>query len=109
MNRILYVFLDVDARSQHLGLSKIAATKSINTDKLKKNEHVIFINKKRDKIKVISHEGIMTYKKSMHGPLDLMAIEHIAQCFNEDSSIDWTKAQQLALEKALEKKSRTRQ
>lgn len=99
MNRIIRVFLNVDMRNQHTGLTNVALRENISLKKLKLNEHVIFINNKKNRLKMFSSNGLLSYLKSDKGALNLNLIEQIPRCFNENETINWTKAQRLALEK----------
>lgn len=103
MNKIIRVFLNVDMRNQHNGLTRVAANESVDLLKIKPHEHVIFINTRKNKLKMFSTNGVLSYVMAKEGMLNLAMIEQIPRCFNQDSTLDWNKAQRLALEKQLGK------
>lgn len=76
MNRVLHVYKDVDFRMQHPGLQAIMGNR-----KLKPGEHVVFLNRAMNRIKVMSSENILTYKRTEKGRIDLDMIRHIPSAF----------------------------
>lgn len=74
MNRITKLFYEVDLKCGHAGLGKLAAKHGVNVGGLKPGEHVLFVNKRRDKVKVMSHGGVLSYFKSLHGRLSLAEV-----------------------------------
>lgn len=93
MNRILRVFLDTDLICNHTGLSKIASKKSINLDGLKSTEHVLFVNSKKNRVKIYSHEGVLIYLVLKDGEqLDMRTLSLIPQAFSKSGRFDYTKA-----------------
>lgn len=101
MNKILRVFLDVDMRNQHDGLSTLATKNKVNLSNLDPGCHVIFINSKQNKIKVFSCRGTLTYIRKDKGRIDLNFISMIPQAFNDFGELEWAKAEKLSLEKRL--------
>lgn len=101
-NKIVRVFVDTPMYCQHDGLSAIAAKAKVNLEKLPDGEHVIFINRARDKIKVFSSRGLLSYRRRKEG-INIGVIEEIPNSFNEHGEIDWVAAERRALEKDLEK------
>lgn len=75
-NKILHVYKDVDFRMQHPGLKALMGNKN-----LKPGEHVIFLNRKMNRIKVMSKGDVLTYKVSERGRLDMDMIRHIPETF----------------------------
>jgi hypothetical protein len=102
-NTICRVFQDTDMKNQHLGLKTIALSKKVNLDNLVPGEHVIFVNKACDKLKMYSHRGLLSYLRSDRGKLDLGMIQMIPVCFGSDGNINWKKAELLSLERKLKK------
>ncbi len=102
MNKVVHIFQNVDMRNQHDGLAKLAQKKGVKLAELDKGKHVIFINANVNKIKMYSTDGgpdgVLSYKRSSGGPLNLGMIENIPHCFGADGKIDWVKAEKITLE-----------
>lgn len=99
-NKVVHCFQKVDMRNQHDGLTRIAQKSKVRLDQLGAGEHVIFINANLNKVKMYSASGVLSYKRSDGGCLNLGMIEQIPLCF-EGGKVDWDKAEKLALEKQL--------
>lgn len=68
--KITQVFLGVDMRNSHDGLSKIAWEFNIDTKKLPQNHMLIFINRKHTHLKVYVHGNIIAHCKRDRISLD---------------------------------------
>lgn len=101
MNKILRVFLETDMRSQHDGLIKVAKAQKVDLTSVNMGEHVLFINRKMDRIKLYSSSGVLSYFRSTKGRLSLHVIEQIPRCFDAKGKINWDQAERLALDKQL--------
>ena len=81
-------FLDTDMRCQHDGLSKIAIDNKLNVHKLKHGEHAVFINRSKNRIKMLSHGGVLSYLKLKRGEvLDLNTLKYIPAAFNDSGDL----------------------
>lgn len=95
-NKIIHVFTNADLRCGHDGLRRLAKSKA----NLKKGEHAVFINSARDKMKILSHGDLLSYKRSVRGKLDLETVRHIPDAFGVQGGFSYRKA----LEKVLKEK-----
>jgi len=93
MNTITHCFLEADLRGQHASLAN-AAKKGAKVDvsKLKSGQHLLFINRKRDKMKMFSANNIVSYMKLPSGTIDLGAIKHFGSCFDKDLEMTYSQA-----------------
>ena len=108
MNKIVRVFLDTNMSLQHQGLFLLAKSKNVNLNYLGKNEHVVFINKGLNKVKVYSNSRLVSYLRLDDGrKLDLNIISMIPSCFGSDLRIDWDKAEAMSLDRKLKNKPAT--
>jgi len=101
-NRVIRIFKDTNMQNQHDGLAKIAMKNKVRVDQLGQGEHVVFINKACNYIKMYSANGVLTSKKEK-GTINMHSIEMIPLCFDPDGKLNWDKADRLALEKQLAK------
>jgi hypothetical protein len=105
MNKIVRVFLDTNLSLQHNGLFMLAAKNKVNLTKLDLGEHVVFVNKALNKVKVYSCGGIVSYMRRDDGQrIDLGLISHIPTCFDKQLRLDWEKAAALSLDQKLKNK-----
>ena len=92
MNRVVAVFVGVDLRCQHDGLAKVARKRRVEPLKLKPGQHVVFVNGKRDKVKMYSANMIVSYLKLPRGEVvDLRALKYFPESFS-GGEISYTKA-----------------
>jgi hypothetical protein len=101
-NQVVHLFKDVDMRNQHNGLQRIAQKQKVRLDALGAGEHVVFLNSRLNKVKLYSHQGVLSYYRSPSGKLNLHIVEQIPACFSAKGGMDWDKADRLALERLLE-------
>jgi len=92
MGKILRVFYDADLRCYHDGLAERAKKEGVDVKNLKAGEYAVFINSKRDRIKVFAAENVIAYQKSEHGRLDLNALKRIPEVFESRGGFSYTKA-----------------
>jgi hypothetical protein len=99
--RIIHLLSDTHMGLGHHGLSKLAR-KMIGRDpsELKEGELLMFVNRKRDKLKILGFKGLVVgYLKMPAGqPLMMDAIQFIPKTFNPASGIDYNAAVKRALE-----------
>lgn len=101
-NRVTHIFRDADLRGQHNGLTQMALDHKVRLDKLGGGDHVLFINTRTDKVKIMSAAGVLSYYRSPKGKLNLNAIAHLPEAFAA-GKFSWEKADNAALDKLLEK------
>jgi len=105
MNTVIRCFLDVDMRCQHFGLSKHAKKYKVDVSKLKAGEHVMFINKAINRVKIYSAGGVLSYLATK-GILDLAAVGQIPTCFGSDIQVKYASAIKLMFKQREIKKGR---
>lgn len=106
MNKIIRVFLDTDMRCQHPGLVLIAAKEGIKLDALEQNEHALFLNKFKNKVKIYSHNKVLSYMRHDKGKLDLMALQEIPKTFATKGHLDFDAAIKKSLLTRIERKNK---
>jgi hypothetical protein len=99
MNRILRVIFEADMRGGHRALSSLAKDLKIYVDKLNDGEHVVFINRRLDRIKVYSSRNVLSYHLS-HTKLDLTALSYFSQCYGA-KGFSYDEALKKSLQKRL--------
>ncbi len=90
-NEIIQVFLDVDMRAGHRGLADVAKKRKVDVLNLDPGEHVVFVNRKVDKIKIYSARNVLSYLLS-DKQLDISALSYFSDCygakgFNYDNAL----------------------
>lgn len=97
------VFVGVDMRGQHGGLSKLAKSKGIDLRNLGVGEAVVFISRDRMRIKTVSYNGVLAYIKAADPkrPFDLSSINEFAKAFRPNGTMDYDKALKARLTKTL--------
>lgn len=78
---IVQVFQDADLRSGHDGLTKLAKKHGIATGLLEAGSFVVFINSRKDKVKIFAANNTISYTKSPSGRLQMEAISKIPTYF----------------------------
>lgn len=98
------VFLGVDLRLGHDGLSAYAATRKVKMTELRPGEAVVFINTKRTYMKSYSWNKVLSSVRSVdiNRPIDIDVMDYLAQAFNKDGTMDYPKALKMALETKLQ-------
>lgn len=82
MNRLLRVFLNTHMGLGHVGLCLLASKNQVRLDALKNGEHVAFVNRQRNKVKVYSSGDVLHYIRLPQGEkLRMEAIQWIPSCF----------------------------
>lgn len=82
MNKIVRVFLDTNMACQHNGLRSLASKHGVKLEALDNREHVIFVNKARNRVKLYSANGVISYLWKEKGRLDMMALSMIPETFS---------------------------
>lgn len=92
MSQVLQVFLDSDLRAGHIGLSKKARQAGHSTDSLDPGQFLVFVNTKRNRMKVYAARQIIAYIQTPKGEhVDLRTIQHIPNVFR-GGQVDYSKA-----------------
>jgi len=85
-NRIIRFFPGSDLRKGHIGLAKLARRKGIDPQNLKLGEYLIFMNNRKDKIKLFASNNIIAYLRLPQGEyISLDTIREIPNYFNGKS------------------------
>lgn len=107
MSRIrTVVFIDnVHMGLGHDGLTLVAKKFSVDPARLGDGEIVMFLNRGRDKLKIMGKQGkVIGYLKMPNkSRIMLDAIQYIPQCFGADGSLNYDAAIKKALEERLAK------
>ena len=78
---VIRVFLNADLRCGHDGLTAMAKKEKINLAELEYGQFTVFINSKKDKLKVYAQNDVLAYYRSPHGRLEMRAIDKIPMAF----------------------------
>lgn len=97
--KITQVFLGADMRCSHYGLSVLAKSYGIDTEKLPKNHMLVFINRAQTHLKVYVSGNIIAHTKRKKISLD--AIKEIPYAFSYHGKVDYDSALKISLEKQL--------
>lgn len=103
--RITRVFLNVDIRNGHIGLAQLAKEHRIDVNKLDNGEIVVFINTKRNKMKVYASNQVLAYV-SRDTRISLDAVKFIPLAFGARGRFDYDEALRLSVNEALAKGQR---
>lgn len=63
-SKIVYYFPQIDMRNSHAGLTRIAISRGLNPEELKKGELILFTNTAFTKLKILATGGVMLYYSS---------------------------------------------
>lgn len=101
--KTVHVFLGSDLRSGHLGLAAQAQKNKVSLKELEKNEAVVFINRKKNKMKAYAYNGVLSYVRfdDPKRGIDLGALDEFPKAFDAEGQMDYSKALRAALEKKL--------
>lgn len=106
MNKVVHIFKDTPMSYQHTGLAELAINRGVKLEKLSPGEHVVFLNVARDKVKIYTSGGLLSYYKSPSGKLNLHVLSETPKFFSLDTGMDWKAADEAALNKLLAIKKR---
>lgn len=82
-NRLLRLFLDISMSSGHFGLSEIARAKGLDLANLKLGEYVVFINKRRNALKMFASGNMLAHLKLPEKQrIDMRTISVLPHYFN---------------------------
>jgi len=102
-SRIVLYIDNVNMGLGHPGLTELAKKWKVNVEKLGPHEMLLFINRAKDKLKVMGSEGkVLAYLRMPRGQrLRLEAIQYIPQVFSATGKIDYDAACKESLVRSL--------
>lgn len=103
--RVAQVFLNVDFRNQHEGLAAVARKAGLDPAKLQPGQFVVFLNSKKDRIKLYGAHNVVAYHKS-ETRIDMTVLPRIIQAFNRHGTIDYDSVLRQRLTEVLARKPR---
>ena len=104
MSGIIQCFLNVDMRNGHDGLTKLSKENGVITQKIEPGNFVVFVNSRRDKLKLFAANQVIAYLRMPAGrKIEMRVIKELPRVFN-GKKIDYDQALSLALDKALREK-----
>lgn len=103
-SKILRVFLGADLRCSHDGLNEIAKSNGIEVGTLTPGNFVIFINSKKNMLKLYAANNVIAFLKLKSGTIDLRTIAKIPEAFKASGKIDYDSALKKIIEEHLTKK-----
>lgn len=103
--KLLRVFLNVDMRNGHDGLSLIAKDNAIKTSEIESGSYVVFINSQRTKLKMFAAGQVVAYLRMSQGrTINMNVIKELPSVFN-GKQINYDVALKTAVETAMAKKA----
>lgn len=112
MKAVKFLF-NADMRGGHDHLLAQAKKLNIDLGDLRLEEAVVFINRRQNKIKTFSYNGVISYVRfteDSHRGIDLNALSEIARAFNKNGVLDYNKAlKQSLITRLREKQTGTKQ
>lgn len=88
---IVRVFLDADMRCSQPGLSALALKHKFKVEELGHGEFLIFINSKRNKLKLYAGGDVLAYYRMAKGErLDMRVIQKIPRAFMGTGKLNYT-------------------
>lgn len=101
--KTIHVFVGVDMRQSHLGLTKLASQNKIDLNTMQQDSAIVFISRDRMRMKAYSGNGVLSYLVSSDRkrPFDLQAIDEFPKAFDKNGTMNYEKALKERLKKAL--------
>lgn len=103
MNQVLFYFPNSDMRRGHAGLAEYARKEGKNVAKLEPGQFMLFVNRKKDQLKLYSAGNCVTHFKSESGRIDMRIISEIPRNFS-GGRFDYKNALRNVLERDLSKR-----
>lgn len=104
-NKIIQVFLDSDMRNQFEGLTTLCANNKIKVPEKETGEFVVFINKRRNYLKILACNGtahpVLAAYKTPERIIDIRILSQIPRAFNATGKFDVDKATEVFLKGKL--------
>lgn len=101
VHKLLRVFLDVDMRCSHDGLTALAIKHKVLPESLEAGEYLLFINSDRTRIKLYGANDVVAYLRVKTGRIDMRTVALIPQAFASKGKIDYDAALRKVLEKYI--------
>lgn len=97
------ILLGADLRGGHNSLTIQAKERKVIISELKKDEAIIFINRKKDKMKCYAYNGVLSYVRfdDPRRGIDLNALDYFPQAFRSDGTMDYPRALRESLKKRI--------
>lgn len=89
MAKLLQVFLDSDLRLGHPGLARLANKNGIKVGELGVGEYVMFVNVKKNKLKLYAANEIVAYLRLPKGSIDVRTLALIPKTFESRGRLDY--------------------
>lgn len=103
--RVIQCYLNSDLRCSHDGLAEVAKKDKIMVKSLEPGQYVVFINSKKDRMKVYASNNVLAYLRLEDGRrIDLNTVREIPRAFAASGRIDYDKALEKVVREGLEKK-----
>ena len=102
MNKIKRCFLNVNMAMQHDGLTALAKEHKVSLPNLDDGEHVVFINRAKNRLKLYSKGNVIHYLRlEGNRTIDLNTVQIIPDCL-KGQKIDYDMAIKKTLERELQ-------
>lgn len=103
--RVMQVFFNVNMAKQHGGLREIMAENGIDPDEIAPTQYVVFVNHRRDKVKLYAAKGVLAYVRLDGRELTMEALTEIPKAFRGSPNINANQTLLTAIETGLESAS----
>lgn len=104
---ILRVFLNVNLRAGHDGLTKLAKDHQVKTSDLEPGSYIVFINAAKNKLKLYAANEVIAYLRLGKGrSIDMNTIRELPYVFN-GKFINYDAALKTAVEKQMVNKNKS--
>jgi hypothetical protein len=101
--RFVTVFNNVHMGMGHTGLAKMARDARCNPANLEQGELILFLNRKKDKLKIMGGNGLVLGYLRLEGNrrIDMNALQFIPQTFGADGAVNYNMALRKTLSRIL--------
>jgi len=87
--RAVHLFTDTDMRQGHEGLFNVAKSNGVDINKLDPAECVMFFNRTKDKVKVFSVTGVVSYAR-FEAEATMLDLNVFSQSVGKDLKMDFS-------------------
>lgn len=102
--RIVLAIENVHMGLAHDGLASLAKKFKFNVEKLEVGEMILFLNRKRDKLKIYGCNQCLGYYRSPGGRIALEALQYLPTAFSGQATIDLSEAMEKSLRLSIERR-----
>lgn len=81
-NEIIKYFPNTDLRCSHFGLTLVSKKAGIDVKKLEKGNFLVFVNSRKDAMKILTAGDLLVHYKSPSGRIDIRTLRYIPQAFS---------------------------